>query len=111
MDSAPLPRYLRQLTSSNLKRGRVVANDLQTDPDDDYIRHFVPELKGLRGKGTSPPVSVSTTAITEIVKAIHESHKHPSEKEMAKLGYPKPIVDHFEAKDRALRRYKNPGET
>jgi len=91
--------------------GRVVANDLQTDPDGEYIRHFVPELKGLRGKGTSLPVSVSTTAITEFVKAVHEPHKHLSEKELAKLGYPKPIVDHFEARIRALRRYKNPGET
>lgn len=27
-----------------------------------------------------------------------------------KLGYPEPIVDHAEARLRALRRYKNPGE-
>ncbi|KAH7343501.1 DNA photolyase, FAD-binding/Cryptochrome [Rhizoctonia solani] len=30
--------------------------------------------------------------------------------EFKKLGYPKPIVDHKEARERALRRYKNPGE-
>jgi deoxyribodipyrimidine photo-lyase len=43
-------------------------------------------------------------------KAVHEPHKYLSEKEFAKLGYPKPIVDHFEARDRALRRYKSPGD-
>jgi len=26
------------------------------------------------------------------------------------LGYPKPIVEHKEARERALRRYKNPGD-
>lgn len=88
----------------------MVANDLQTDPDGDYIRCFVPEVKDLRGKGTSLLVWVSTTAITEIAKAVHEPHKYISEGELAKLGYPKPIVDHFEARNRALRRYKNPGE-
>jgi len=44
------------------------------------------------------------------LKAVHEPHKYLNEEELAKLGYPKPIVDHFEARDRALRRYKNPGE-
>ena len=43
-------------------------------------------------------------------KAVHEPYKHLSEKEFLKLGYPKPIVDHVEARARALRRYKNPGE-
>lgn len=52
--------------SSYLTCGRVVANDLQTDPNGDYIRHFVPELKDLRGKGKSILVLVPTTVITEI---------------------------------------------
>lgn len=97
--------------SSILTCGRVVANSPQTDPDGDYIRHFVPELKGLRGKGTSLLGLVSATImINGNCKAVHEPHKHLSEKDFAKLGYPKPIVDHFEARNRALRRYKNPGE-
>jgi deoxyribodipyrimidine photolyase len=43
--------------------------------------------------------------------ALYDPSKHLSTSEFNKLGYPKPIVDHFEAKDRALRRYKTPGET
>ena len=35
-------------------------------------------------------------------------HK-PSSKVAQKLGYPLPLVDHAKARDRALRRYKNPG--
>ncbi|CAE6479989.1 unnamed protein product [Rhizoctonia solani] len=57
-----------------------------------YIKHFVPELKDLSGK------------------ALHDPYGHLSQSEFKKLGYPKPIVDHKEARDRALRRYKNPGE-
>lgn len=57
------------------------------DPDGAFIRHFVPELASLKGK---------------------ELH-HPSEAHAEKLGYPKPLIDHFEAKDRAMRRFKDPG--
>jgi deoxyribodipyrimidine photolyase len=35
---------------------------------------------------------------------------HPPEKVADKLGYPRPIVKHEEARQRALRRYKSPGE-
>lgn len=35
-------------------------------------------------------------------------HK-PSPKVAQKLGYPLPLIDHSKARDRALRRYKNPG--
>ena len=27
-----------------------------------------------------------------------------------KLGYPPPLVDHHDARERAIKRYKNPGE-
>ncbi|KZT26858.1 hypothetical protein NEOLEDRAFT_1177049 [Neolentinus lepideus HHB14362 ss-1] len=60
----------------------------KADPTGDYIRHFVPELRDLRGP---------------------EIHK-PPEKVCRKLGYPLPLVKHEEARQRALRRYKNPGE-
>ncbi|KAL5636670.1 hypothetical protein ACGC1H_000583 [Rhizoctonia solani] len=64
----------------------------KADPSGNYIKYFVPELKGLSGK------------------ALHDPHSHLSPSEFKKLGYPKPIVDHKESRERALRRYKNPGE-
>lgn len=60
----------------------------KADPTGDYIRGFVPELTNLRGK---------------------ELHEPPA-KVADKLGYPKPLILHDEARARALRRYKNPGE-
>ncbi|TFK55985.1 hypothetical protein OE88DRAFT_1622403 [Heliocybe sulcata] len=60
----------------------------KADPTGEYIRHFVPELRDLRGP---------------------DIHK-PSEKVAVKLGYPLPLIKHEEARKRALRRYKNPGE-
>lgn len=60
----------------------------KTDPTGEYIRAFVPELRDVRGKD------------------VHQ----PSAKLVDKLGYPRPIVDHHESRERALRRYKNPGE-
>lgn len=64
----------------------------KSDPQGDYIRHFVPELKNVKGN------------------AIHDPYKRLSKAEFEKLGYPKPIVEHAEARQRALRRYKNPGD-
>jgi deoxyribodipyrimidine photo-lyase len=58
----------------------------------DYIRQFVPELRELSGK------------------ALHDPFGTLPREQFNKLGYPKPIVDHKAVKDRALRRYKNPGE-
>lgn len=59
----------------------------KADPTGDYIRTFVPELRGVFGPD------------------IH----NPPTKLADKLGYPRPLVDHKEARERALRRYKNPG--
>ncbi|TKY87546.1 hypothetical protein EX895_003560 [Sporisorium graminicola] len=64
----------------------------KSDPQGDYIRHFVPELKNVKGN------------------AIHDPFHRLSKPEFEKLGYPKPIVEHSEARQRALRRYKNPGD-
>ena len=59
----------------------------KADPTGDYIRTFVPELRRVFGPD------------------IH----NPPAKLADKLGYPRPLVDHKEARARALRRYKNPG--
>lgn len=68
-----------------------LAQSEKCDPRGDYIRHFVPELKDVQGA------------------AIHDPFNRLSEKEFAKLGYPKPIVEHKDARERALRRFKAPG--
>ncbi|KAF9534204.1 DNA photolyase, FAD-binding/Cryptochrome [Crepidotus variabilis] len=60
----------------------------KADPTGEFIRHWVPELRPLRGPD------------------LH----NPSESAANKLGYPLPMVIHSEARERALRRYGNPGE-
>lgn len=60
----------------------------KADPSGNYIRHYVPELSKLSGT------------------AIHQ----PSAESVSKHGYQKPLVDHKASRERALRRYKNPGE-
>ncbi|KAG8881219.1 hypothetical protein FRB97_009788 [Tulasnella sp. 331] len=63
----------------------------KTDPDGSYIRHFVPELKHLKGK------------------YVHDPYGTLPKNEFKKLGYPEPIVDHKFAKERAIRRFKTVG--
>jgi len=63
----------------------------KADPDGNYIRHFVPELKHLKGKFVHDPFGTMPKA------------------EFKKLGYPEPIVDHKFAKERAVRRFKTVG--
>ena len=58
------------------------------DKDGDFIRKWVPELKGVQGK------------------AVFDPYHRLSKKEFEKLGYPKPHVDYAESKERALKRYK-----
>ncbi|KAF9268092.1 hypothetical protein L218DRAFT_984313 [Marasmius fiardii PR-910] len=69
----------------------------KVDPSGEFIRHFVPELSKLRGEGEW--LSIVMT----------ELHKPPASV-ADKLGYPRPIVNHHEVRDRAIRRFKNPGE-
>ena len=65
-----------------------VSQGERNDPDGDYIRKWVPELKDLEGK------------------AIFDPHAKLSKKEFEKLGYPAPHVDWNETKARALERFK-----
>lgn len=58
------------------------------DPEGEYIREWVPELRGLG------------------VPAVHEPYAKLGRKEFEKLGYPAPIVEHKMARERALARYK-----
>jgi len=60
-----------------------VGQGLKFDPDGDYVRRWVPELRDLSGK------------------AAHEPWKYGGA-----AGYPEPIVDHAEARAEALRRYE-----
>jgi deoxyribodipyrimidine photo-lyase len=59
-----------------------VGQGLKFDPQGDYVRRWIPELRGLEGK------------------AAHEPWKHGGAE-----GYPEPVVDHAEARQEALRRY------
>ncbi|KAK0490822.1 DNA photolyase, FAD-binding/Cryptochrome [Armillaria novae-zelandiae] len=61
---------------------------VKADPKGDFIRQFVPEL-----------ASIKTSEI-----------HNPSAKTARALGYPLPIVDYKETRQRALRRFKTPGE-
>lgn len=58
------------------------------DPDGDYIRKWIPELKDVKGK------------------AIHEPYGRGAEATAKKNGYPRPIVNHKECRERTLTRYK-----
>jgi deoxyribodipyrimidine photo-lyase len=61
------------------------------DPDGEYIRKWVPELRDLRGgkKG-----------------AVHDPYGRGADVAAKKNGYPRPVVEHKFARDRALARYK-----
>ncbi|NIK56742.1 cryptochrome/photolyase family protein [Kribbella shirazensis] len=59
-----------------------VGQGLKFDPEGDYVRRWVPELRHLAGR------------------AAHEPWKHGGAD-----GYPAPVVDHAEARREALRRY------
>lgn len=60
----------------------------KNDPNGEYIRKWVPELKGVKGK------------------AVFEPHSRLGKAEFEKLGYPEPHVDWKETKKRAMERFK-----
>ncbi|MET9318491.1 deoxyribodipyrimidine photo-lyase [Kribbella sp. NPDC003505] len=59
-----------------------ITQGLKFDPQGEYVRRWVPELRDLAGK------------------AAHEPWKHGGAD-----GYPAPVVDHAEARQESLRRY------
>ncbi|KPI41340.1 Deoxyribodipyrimidine photo-lyase [Cyphellophora attinorum] len=61
----------------------------RNDPDGDYIRKWVPELKDVQGK------------------AVFDPFHRLSKEEFKKLGYPEPYVDWSETKQRAMERFKS----
>jgi deoxyribodipyrimidine photo-lyase len=58
------------------------------DVEGGYIKRWVPELEGVKGK------------------AIHDPYGRGSEAEAKRKGYPRPMVDHKQARERCLERYK-----
>ncbi|EXF82774.1 DNA photolyase [Colletotrichum fioriniae PJ7] len=58
------------------------------DADGDYIRKWVPELKGIKGK------------------AIHAPYDRGAGAQAKKAGYPEPMVEHKGCRERALSAYK-----
>lgn len=65
-----------------------VSQAERNDPEGEYIRRWVPELRDVEGKAVFAP------------------HARLSKEEFEKLGYPKPHVDWKESKQRCLERYK-----
>ncbi|KEF59816.1 uncharacterized protein A1O9_04664 [Exophiala aquamarina CBS 119918] len=66
-----------------------VSQAERNDPDGEYIRKWVPELKDVQGK------------------AVFDPYNRLSKDEFEKLGYPPPYVDWHETKQRALDRFKS----
>ncbi|KAK5197280.1 hypothetical protein LTR92_003219 [Exophiala xenobiotica] len=66
-----------------------VSQAEKNDPEGEYIRKWVPELKDVKGKAVFDPY-----------------HRLPKD-EFEKLGYPAPYVDWKETKQRAIERFKS----
>ena len=60
------------------------------DPEGEYIRKWVPELEGVKRRS----------------KAIHDPYGRGEGALATKTGYPRMCVDHKEARNEALKRYK-----
>lgn len=79
----------------------------QADPTGNFIRNWIPELRKLYGPGQFIVLRLGDrVADSQLLSDLH----NPSGAVADKLGYPRPIIPHNEARERALRRYKNPGE-
>lgn len=63
------------------------------DPDGAYVRHFVPELAALPDRFIHKPWEAPTLVLREAGVTLGKT-------------YPKPIVDHQQARDEALAAYK-----
>ncbi|KAF9451666.1 hypothetical protein P691DRAFT_757122 [Macrolepiota fuliginosa MF-IS2] len=64
------------------------TQSLKADPTGEFIHYWIPELRKLHGPD------------------LHD----PSPSIADKLNYPRKMIEHSYARDRALRRFKNPGE-
>jgi deoxyribodipyrimidine photo-lyase len=62
------------------------------DPDGNYVRTYVPELRGLGAKYIHRPFEAPKSMLDEAGIALGQT-------------YPKPIVDHANARNRALAAY------
>ena len=60
----------------------------KNDPEGEYIRKWVPELRGVEGKAVFAP------------------WERLPEEEFEKLGYPRPHVDWHETKQRCMQRFR-----
>lgn len=66
-----------------------VSQAERNDPEGEYIRRWVPELREVKGK------------------AVFDPYNRLSREEFDKLGYPQPHVDFSESKERCMQRYKS----
>ena len=80
-DAAPYFRIFNPITQGE-----------KFDPDGDYVRRYVPEISRLRN---------------DVIHRPFEAHQAALDKAEIRLGftYPKPIVNHAHARDRALAAY------
>lgn len=65
-----------------------VSQAERNDPDGEYIRRWVPELRNVKGK------------------TVFDPYNRLAKEEFEKLGYPEPYVDWQETKQRAMERFK-----
>lgn len=63
------------------------------DPNGDYVRRYVPELAGLKGKDVHAPWLLEPSALRAAGITLGQT-------------YPKPVVDHAKARERALAALK-----
>lgn len=82
-----------------------VAQSMKCDPDGAYLRRYVTELAKVKGKGESSRYFILWRVCGYCITEIHD----PSHDTADAHRYPRKLVDHKEARERALRRYKEPG--